>query len=77
MRPLNQQISFKFGNRIQHLHRHPTGRTSKINATECKAMNPNTATRQNLNSCAHVHCVPAEAIQLGYDQDISLFHLEK
>ncbi|AJY22097.1 hypothetical protein CH72_2366 [Burkholderia ambifaria AMMD] len=77
MRPLNHQISFKLGNGIQHLHRHPTRCTGKINTTECEAMDPNTTTRQILNGCAHVHCVPAKAIQLSHDQDITLFHLKQ
>ncbi len=39
-------------------------------------MNPNAAFSQCLDCCAHIHCIPAQSIELGYDQYIAFFHLK-
>ncbi|ALX43372.1 hypothetical protein AQ610_13855 [Burkholderia humptydooensis] len=67
MRSFDQQVAFKFGNGVQYLHRHSSGRAGEVDAAEREAMNPDAAFCQSFNSCADVHRIPAKSVELRHD----------
>ncbi|KWF01352.1 hypothetical protein WT55_30325 [Burkholderia pseudomultivorans] len=77
MSSLNQQVTFKLGHSIQHLHCHLTGSTGQVYAAKCKTMNPNAAICQRFNGRTHVHRIPAKSVEFRHDQHITFLHLEK
>jgi hypothetical protein len=72
---LNEKVSLKLRDSIDHAHGELSSGAGEVYASKGKAMDADAKRFEFCNGAGHVNSVTAQAVELGDNQNVALFHL--